>query len=1177
MKISSNLPVNRSPLNSPVHKLKHGSKGWGKRNILSLSKIALGIMAIQRGAHLPRAQVLSHFYLISEPHNHVRALSRALRGAQIPSYSAGLTEQLTLNSTNIFNNEGRVFGVEDNAIVEVVYAEDGSSLAYKALYASDAPVADYAVEGDRLAVVTHEKNITVIDISDESTNPLLETVNLHSYLSSPDLEISNITQVDVRNDVVLVIVTTENPNVQGAIAIKPDGTNTPEERAVAIRSSDTPAIRLAQLYKDDIILSVDEGGLLEAFYLSIEGSDSKSASISISGHDNQYVDLLIQDNKAIVLSQSSIDIFELPEDSTQFNDGDELQRLGKMRIQDGAAVRSAKLLDENTLVVLKDFDKVSHIDISDPANMVLVDTHTLNHFNENDLNHIGLIDVDGEKEVVLHGADGRLYTLESPSKDSPPLTSSDEGNSTGVGSPVLNPVAERDASDRRTSIIVGSGSAILATADFVGLGYAVEGAVQSLSAPIASMNFDSYQAGAYLERTIPRVGFVKGVESLSSTATPILASLRIWGLLEKVSDVQTNVETLGTRLVNIGKVLTHESNPLLQLSKGVAAPVYLFLDVALNVIKDAESDTATPQMLAQKHGVYDFFEHVQEAVLDELRISDRLDNVDVLVPLEFDEGTVLRFFADTFSTFIEDFTPFVSGYSGSEDGSFVEEMISAIVKYVIDGAGNSRISEKTIEQFFEAAKGISEGVLSFVIENQALLNDFIRSTESSVKAVIDHTQTIVANPYGESLSGQAIKNIETTINSLVSGPLMFSLIGMFGNMAQSISGAAASNAHSAGAITSQLARVASQQLGSNLFSAIELTPVVERSRVLDTMALGVAAMPAAVFAKTVLDIEDNIAQNLDDSVEFMRIGADVLEELGDFAQESTDAIGGIYNATKNALNEMDLSDIRDRFVTFLEENDMFESNWDANGAYSLGTNFGALTQQVLNEFVKRNASDIIDLIQNEIGKLMPGSERVTDYIDAVFGSEGTKDWIAIVIGSNIAKTMAEDVRNVADSVEDLKDELVDPIKRLIELIAVSAVGAAIGLQFMSRIIGVSGKGGEKAVHRDQHMGHSLSIINDNDELPVRADKNTVYIKLISESESEFEVRILNKDGDCCDVIVDQNLAEKITKKMEQSDSIDDRELSRDIRLFALNNPDKVKSIEASNSVEHRDNEVLWVI
>ena len=113
-------------------------------------------------------------------------------------------------------------------------------------------------------------------------------------------------------------------------------------------------------------------------------------------------------------------------------------------------------------------------------------------------------------------------------------------------------------------------------------------------------------------------------------------------------------------------------------------------------------------------------------------------------------------------------------------------MISAIVKYVIDGAGNSRISEKTIEQFFEAAKGISEGVLSFVIENQALLNDFIRSTESSVKAVIDHTQTIVANPYGESLSGQAIKNIETTINSLVSGPLMFSLIGMFGNMAQSI-------------------------------------------------------------------------------------------------------------------------------------------------------------------------------------------------------------------------------------------------------------------------------------------------------------------------------------------------------------------------------------------------------
>ena len=67
--------------------------------------------------------------------------------------------------------------------------------------------------------------------------------------------------------------------------------------------------------------------------------------------------------------------------------------------------------------------------------------------------------------------------------------------------------------------------------------------------------------------------------------------------------------------------------------------VYLFLDVALNVIKDAESDTATPQMLAQKHGVYDFFEYVQEAVLDELRISDRLDNVDVLVPLEFDEGT----------------------------------------------------------------------------------------------------------------------------------------------------------------------------------------------------------------------------------------------------------------------------------------------------------------------------------------------------------------------------------------------------------------------------------------------------------------------------------------------------------------------------------------------------------
>ena len=66
----------------------------------------------------------------------------------------------------------------------------------------------------------------------------------------------------------------------------------------------------------------------------------------------------------------------------------------------------AKLLDENTLVVLKDFDKVSHIDISDPANMVLVDTHTLDHFNENDLNRIGLIDVDDEKQVVLHGADG---------------------------------------------------------------------------------------------------------------------------------------------------------------------------------------------------------------------------------------------------------------------------------------------------------------------------------------------------------------------------------------------------------------------------------------------------------------------------------------------------------------------------------------------------------------------------------------------------------------------------------------------------------------------------------------------------------------------------------------------------------------------------------------------------
>ena len=70
-----------------------------------------------------RAQGLRHLSHISEPHNHGRALSRALRGAQIPSYSAGLTEQLTLNSTNIFNSEGRVFGVEDNAIVEVVYAE----------------------------------------------------------------------------------------------------------------------------------------------------------------------------------------------------------------------------------------------------------------------------------------------------------------------------------------------------------------------------------------------------------------------------------------------------------------------------------------------------------------------------------------------------------------------------------------------------------------------------------------------------------------------------------------------------------------------------------------------------------------------------------------------------------------------------------------------------------------------------------------------------------------------------------------------------------------------------------------------------------------------------------------------------------------------------------------------
>ena len=201
---------------------------------------------------------------------------------------------------------------------------------------------------------------------------------------------------------------------------------------------------------------------------------------------------------------------------------------------------------------------------------------------------------------------------------------------------------------------------------------------------------------------------------------------------------------------------------------------------------------------------------------------------------------------------------------------------------------------------------------------------------------------------------------------------------------------------------------------------------------------------------------------------------------------------------------------------------------------------------------------------------MPDSERVTDYIDAVFGSEGTKDWIAIVIGSNIAKTMAEDVRNVADSVEDLKDELVDPIKRLIELIAVSAVGAAIGLQFMSRIIGVSGQGGEKNVHRDQHMGHSLSIIND-EELPVSAE-NAVYIK--RNSESEFEVRILNKGGDYCDVIVDQNLAEIITKKMEKSDSLDDRELSREIRLFAKKNPDKVKSIKAINRVHNPDNELL---
>ena len=87
------------------------------------------------------------------------------------------------------------------------------------------------------------RKISLCLISRMSQRTLLpETVNLHSYFSSPDLEISNITQVDVRNDVVLVIVTTENPSVQGAMAIKPDGTNAPEERAVAIRSSDTPAI-----------------------------------------------------------------------------------------------------------------------------------------------------------------------------------------------------------------------------------------------------------------------------------------------------------------------------------------------------------------------------------------------------------------------------------------------------------------------------------------------------------------------------------------------------------------------------------------------------------------------------------------------------------------------------------------------------------------------------------------------------------------------------------------------------------------------------------------------------------------------------------------------------------------------------------------------------------------------
>jgi len=904
--------------------------------------------------------------------------------------------------------------------------------------ASEDQVSAVAIDDDRMACISNHRFIKLFNKNQQGQWALTSKTNIFDAFDT--VTFGTFDQITLSGNTLALTGKVSTPIISGILAlsaykIETDGSLT-EIGSPNVGNPPESPIGDVSILNNTIAMSNRNN--LRLVPIDQTGSDNapiKSISLSSFGQIREAFYLPERD-LALMVSEGRIEVFSLstllqtePAASTQ-----------TIEVPNTSKILKATLWDADTVLLLQSHDQLSVLDLN---TLTIKKTKNLSYTNKQGYEQIAVLEQDQSKSLLLRASnEDKIATFrEHVNKTTltlPEINATEHQNTSNTDLTTQSRIADLGA--KAPHII-----AAIVPPVFIG---GIQALIKSIQGMQLFLQQNSREDYLNLLNTFLQFEDFQPIDTSTNTLSPVLpARAPALSFANDIAGTAVGSVVAGRylRILDAGGEVLKSTDKLVQtFTKGLSG---LFSSLQNNPLTESLTESVqaegnrinqiitlaktghSAEHIMKAVGFTDSFNTIKAYANQWFSVSEFLVNSETFdlagLPQNEVGGTINAALQDMLNAF-----SLITGYTGADGGSVIDEIIVSSLNFAIKNVGNARAEEIFIETLIETFENNLKDTINEITKNPEAFEENIQLIESEVKKTLSNLEQRIT-AVAQSLN--ILEKNALDIANSADDPLLTGVITAVGTMLGRYA------ADAIAPIFHGLARpFALSAMGEALF-----TPDLVNTGI-NLGALVVSTVPGTLVALRINQLETTSAGSLKELSNTLKETKQLVTDLREDISSAVDKLSQAQwepweKAIEKLTGHQNLVEGIDQYI---RQTPKSSADTIAIDPSNLGQHFGYISGRIVDNFLA-NAEEVKELSEESIQTLR---ETLTEIVDLLlsFGKKVLIDAQEETL--QISKQLIEEFEKQSDDLSNDVDQISSRISSLWDVIGLGMLISAMTLK-----------------------------------------------------------------------------------------------------------------------------------